>query len=533
MQFAEFFCSRCNTKHKARACPAYGKQCAQCKLYGHFQVACKRKSKKYNNQVHALKSNDHNNQEEQLDEQLLANNFEDFEINSLEVLNIVEDKELFADLLVNNTLIRFKVDTGSPVNIVPEFMVNELANRTLQETNVQFEAFGGGKVPAVGRFTATCSKNNITSMEEFYVCKTSMALLGLKTILKLKIVNVNESILTLNKDLLVGKKDDFINKYKDVFSGLGRFPGLCKLKVKEGATPKANPSRRVAMSLKEKLKATLDEYVKNQIIVPCDEPCEWVSNLVCVEKTSGKLRLCIDPQELNRNLLRDYYEIPTLDEVGFALSGKKYFCVLDIKDGFHHMVLDAESSKLCSFSTPFGTYQYLRAPFGLNCITEMFSKRVNQYFGNIPGVFIYVDDIICSANSIEELHLILEKIMSVARINNIKFNPSKLQYCVKEVKYVGSIFSEGMIKPDPDRIRSIVETKSPRTKKELMSYLGMLNFIRNHIPNLSDMISPLRALLKNDVIFEWKKCHEDVFLKIRSIIASNTILTQFDFQKPI
>lgn len=287
------------------------------------------------------------------------------------------------------------------------------------------------------------------------------------------------------------------------------------------------------MSLKEKLKATLDEYVKNQIIVPCDEPCEWVSNLVCVEKTSGKLRLCIDPQELNRNLLRDYYEIPTLDEVGFALSGKKYFCVLDIKDGFHHMVLDAESSKLCSFSTPFGTYQYLRAPFGLNCITEMFSKRVNQYFGNIPGVFIYVDDIICSANSIEELHLILEKIMSVARINNIKFNPSKLQYCVKEVKYVGSIFSEGMIKPDPDRIRSIVETKSPRTKKELMSYLGMLNFIRNHIPNLSDMISPLRALLKNDVIFEWKKCHEDVFLKIRSIIASNTILTQFDFQKPI
>jgi hypothetical protein len=94
--------------------------------------------------------------------------------------------------------------------------------------------------------------------------------------------------------------------------------------------------------------------------------------------------------------LRDYFEIPTLDEVSSKLTGKKYFCVLDIRTGFHHMILDKTSSKLCAFSSPYGKYRYLRVPFGLNCI--MFSKKVNQYFGNINGVFIYVD-IICAAST--------------------------------------------------------------------------------------------------------------------------------------
>lgn len=85
-----------------------------------------------------------------------------------------------------------------------------------------------------------------------------------------------------------------------------------------------------------------------------------------LKKNDGSLRLCIDPQELNKNLLRDYFEVPTLDEVTSKLSGKKYFCVFDVKTGFHHMVLDEPSSKLYAFSTPFGTFRYLRAPFGLN-----------------------------------------------------------------------------------------------------------------------------------------------------------------------
>ena len=71
---------------------------------------------------------------------------------------------------------------------------------------------------------------------------------------------------------------------------------------------------------------------------------------------------------------KEYVLIPTLEEIQTKLTDKKYFTVLDLKDGFYHVNLDDKSSKLCTFSTPFGCYRFLRLPFGLNLAPEYFQK---------------------------------------------------------------------------------------------------------------------------------------------------------------
>ncbi|KAL1460246.1 hypothetical protein WDU94_012172 [Cyamophila willieti] len=293
------------------------------------------------------------------------------------------------------------------------------------------------------------------------------------------------------------------------------------------------PSRRVPFKIKAKLKETLDEYVKQGIIAETKEASEWVSNLVCVEKPNGDLRLCIDPQYLNKYLVRDFYEIPKLEDIKRDIAGKKYFAVLDIKSGFHHLVLDSESSKICTFSTPYGCYQYLRAPMGLNVIPEMFSKRVRKYFSNVQGVTTYMDDILCYADTKPELDSILKTVVSIARKYDIHFNSSKFQYCTTSVKYVGSVFSNGTIKADPDRVKSVCDLPSPQTKKELQTFLGMVNFVRDHIPNLSELISPMRELLKTNVIYQWNTLHENNFQKIKMMLCKSTELYSFDFKKPV
>lgn len=94
-------------------------------------------------------------------------------------------------------------------------------------------------------------------------------------------------------------------------------------------------------------------------------------NLVIVEKQgTGDLRLYIDPQELNKNLIRDYVQIPTIEETSSKLSKKSHYYVCDLKDGFHQIKLDSDSSKLCTFSTPFNTYRYFQTPFGLSILPE-------------------------------------------------------------------------------------------------------------------------------------------------------------------
>ena len=97
-----------------------------------------------------------------------------------------------------------------------------------------------------------------------------------------------------------------------------------------------------------------------------------MSSLVVVEKPNGKVRLCLDPRDLNKAIQREHYPMQTVEEVVTELSGAKVFSVLDATSGFWHIKLDEKSSELLTFNTPFGRYQYLRMPFGINSAPEIF-----------------------------------------------------------------------------------------------------------------------------------------------------------------
>ena len=68
----------------------------------------------------------------------------------------------------------------------------------------------------------------------------------------------------------------------------------------------------------------------------------------------GKLRICIDPRDLNKAIRHPKYQMPILEEVLPNLANAKIFSVLDAKDGFYQVTLDEESLYLTAFWTPFG-----------------------------------------------------------------------------------------------------------------------------------------------------------------------------------
>ena len=96
------------------------------------------------------------------------------------------------------------------------------------------------------------------------------------------------------------------------------------------------------------------------------EPTPWVNSLVVTEKKDKKkLRVCLDPTDLNKAVLKQHYSIPTTDDVLCKLAGKKIFTVLDEKDGYWQVKLDRESSMLCAFNAPWGRYMLKHLPFGI------------------------------------------------------------------------------------------------------------------------------------------------------------------------
>jgi len=84
--------------------------------------------------------------------------------------------------------------------------------------------------------------------------------------------------------------------------------------------------------------------------------------------------MCLDPRALNKCIVREMIHIPTIDEVRNKLTNKKYFTICDLKDRFYQCELESESMKLCAFSTPFGSYQFRRLPFGLANAPEIFQQ---------------------------------------------------------------------------------------------------------------------------------------------------------------
>lgn len=166
----------------------------------------------------------------------------------------------------------------------------------------------------------------------------------------------------------------------------------------------------------------------NKIIEPVDYPTDWVNNIVVVEKPDKSLRICLDPVQLNECIKLNPFPIPSRDEIELLLKGKSYFTVLDMKDGFHQIELDYDSSLLTIFITPFGKYKYNKLPFGLRVSPESFQKYNVEIFGDIPNVGIYFADFIIATESEKEHNEVLSKVMNRALENNVKFNAKKLQF---------------------------------------------------------------------------------------------------------
>lgn len=97
-----------------------------------------------------------------------------------------------------------------------------------------------------------------------------------------------------------------------------------------------------------------------------------------------------------------------------------------------------------------------------------------------------------------------------------------------EVKYLGQIFCAEGMKPDPEYIQAIVALKEPNNKKDLLSFLGMVNYLLKYLPNLADKIAPLRELLRCSVEWNWTEIHRKIFNDLKCFITKIPTLQIFD-----
>ncbi|XP_052819930.1 uncharacterized protein K02A2.6-like [Mya arenaria] len=300
-------------------------------------------------------------------------------------------------------------------------------------------------------------------------------------------------------------KDIVLKKYKEVFDGIGLLAGECKIHIDPTVQPVVHPSRKVPIALQEKVKDELLRMESLGVIEKVNEPTDWVSSMVVAEKANGKIRICLDPRDLNKAIQRPHYPLRTLDDILPQLSGAKYFTKLDARSGYWALKLERESSFLTCFNTLYGRYRYVRVPFGLKSSGDLFVQKIDACLEGLSGVAVIVDDILVYGSSREEHDSNLRAVLKRSHDEGIRFNETKLEVGVSEVDYFGHLTSH-LTSDAPARLQRMLlqlqkydlDIKHYPSKQVPVADTLSRNFLNETFPELSqgmDMQSQMLELI--------------------------------------
>ena len=182
------------------------------------------------------------------------------------------------------------------------------------------------------------------------------------------------------------------------------------------------------------------------------------------------------------------------------------------------------------FTTPRGRYRSRKLPFGILTATDDFQKATDKLFGDMEGVIPYIDDLIVWGSNESEHNNRLERVLRCCQDVGLLLNPAKCHFNRSSVRYLGHILTSEGFNIDSDRVTIIREVDAPRSKKELQSFLGMVNFVRQFIENFSERTRPLRELVRDMVVFDWLQQHRKCFEELKECLVSASVL-RFSGQK--
>ena len=557
--------------HSRDQCPAKDARCRFCSKEGHFERAClKKKRQEEDKDQHAVEL--HSDQD--------SSESDEYDLGTVSVHAIDNNKsrEVFAPISIHSTTaqsaqpvdLKGKVDTGAMISCIPLTMLKIIgvSKTDLKHSDAIIKGISGADLQNCGTLDVKVTCNDITDNTTFYITKRQCpVILGLEFCKRFGLVtiapvcmqrsitvepndldavhitdesemNYHEMKQKWNAHLPLGRKtgdplQDLKEIFPEAFDGkVGLFEGEVDLKLSPDAKPVQLPPRAVPQSIMPKLKKELDKMEQQGIIRACPETTDWVHNLVVVVKKNGDLRLCLDPRNLNKYLIRNVHYTASWEDAQHSFKDGQFFSKLDAKSGYWTKKLAEESQLLTAFNTPFKKYCFIRLPFGLSVSSEIFSEQMDKTLAGVPGTFPCADDVKIQGSTEERHDIHLLETVERAHQAGLKFNPDKCAVKKRQIEYFGRVITPQGVEPASDKVEAIMSMSAPTDKTELQSLLGAINFLSTFIPNLSKKTHLMRGLLKNGVHFTWTSDMQKELDTIKNDITGAVKLIHYDPNKP-
>ncbi len=239
--------------------------------------------------------------------------------------------------------------------------------------------------------------------------------------------------------------------------------------------------------------------------------------------------MCLDYHQVNQHLATDIYPLPHLEELVDQAAGHQYYVTLDMREAYFQLMLDEDSRDLTTFSDGVTLFSFKRLPFGLNCSPAITSRCMASLLTPLlwkGWMKNYLDDLIISAPTFQELLVRLKELFSLLTSSRVKFNLSKCTFGLKEVTFLGHRISAERSQPNLKNIETVMKMKPPINVREVRRFLGMCAFYRKHVPSFAKAATPLTNMTRSNAVFAWKEECQKSFEHLKNSLVNAPILVK-------
>ncbi|UYV67323.1 K02A2.6-like, partial [Cordylochernes scorpioides] len=222
-----------------------------------------------------------------------------------------------------------------------------------------------------------------------------------------------------------------------------------------------------------------------------------------VLKRDGSIRICGDYRStVNTIVESDTFPVPAAADLQVNLAGGKVFSKLDLKDAYQQLVVDEETAELLAINTHKGLFKVNRLPFGVSCAPGIFQRRMESLIAKIPGVVVYLDDILVTGKDEMEHDLRLREVLKSIQRMGLTLKKEKCEFKKSSLIFLGCRIDAEGIHPTEEKYRTTV-------------------------------LEPLHRLLNKRNCWKWKEVEDRAFREAKNLIQSDLVLTPYDARKPL
>jgi hypothetical protein len=319
--------------------------------------------------------------------------------------------------------------------------------------------------------------------------------------------------------------------------------------VAPGEKPFARPARPFTPQEDAEIKKYLAELLAKGWISPSLSP--WAAPVLFVPKKVDPVtgertwRMCISYVKLNsKTLNRIAYRLPRVADLLVRVSAAKIFSKLDLLSGFYQVRMREADIPKTGFVTPYGNFEFKVMPTGLCGAPSTFQYLMDNVFreplqigtcslSSESFLAIYLDDICVFSQTIDEHVMHLRAVLDRLRKYKLFVKPTKCMWAQTIIDFLGHQVSADGLAVEPGRAAALQNWPEPTNLHELRSCLGTFNFWRQYIRGYANIVTPLTALTKKNVRWQWRTDVEGAALKsLKSAVLDSPLLVSPDPATP-